>query len=200
MFTGIVEATGAVTAVDATADGRRLRIRAPFAADLEDGESVSVSGACLTVEGRDADAFSVFLAEETLARTTLGDLEVGGGVNLERALAVDGRFDGHVVQGHVDGTTEVTDVRPVGEDWTYDFALPPDLARYVVEKGSITIDGVSLTVAGLAEETFSVAIIPTTHAETTLGVREPGDAVNVEVDVLAKYVERLLEARTTDAA
>lgn len=197
MFTGIVEAVGEVTAVDVTEDGRRLRIAAPFAADLGEGESVSVAGACLTVEAFDEAGFEVFLASETVARTSLGDRGAGDGVNLERALPADARLDGHFVQGHVDGTTEVTDVESVGEDWTYEFALPDGLGRYVVEKGSVALDGVSLTVAGLddAAGTFSVAIIPTTYRETTFSELEPGDSVNVEVDVLAKYVERLVETR-----
>ena len=202
MFTGIVEAVGEVTAVEATDDGRRLRIEVPFAGDLDEGASVSVSGACLTVEGHDRGSFEVFLAAETVDRTTLGDLDVGDGVNLERALPATARLDGHVVQGHVDGTTEVTEIRRVGEDWIYEFALPPALARYVVEKGSIALDGISLTVAGLDDEggTFSVAIIPTTYAETTLSERAPGDAVNVEADLFAKYVERILAERSGDAA
>ena len=197
MFTGIVEAVGEVTAVDATEDGRRLRIATPFAAELGEGESVSVAGACLTVEAFDEAGFEVFLAAETVARTSLGDREVGDGVNLERALPADARLDGHFVQGHVDGTTEVTDVESVGEDWTYEFALPEGLGRYVVEKGSVALDGVSLTVAGLDDDagTFSIAIIPTTYRETTFSELEPGDSVNVEVDVLAKYVERLVETR-----
>ena len=197
MFTGIVEAVGEVTDLDVTDDGRRLRIAAPFADELGDGESVSVSGACLTVEAWDAESFEVFLAAETVARTSLGDLAVGDGVNLERALPAEGRLDGHFVQGHVDGTTAVTDVSRIGEDWTYAFALPDGLERYVVEKGSVALDGVSLTVAGLDDDagTFSVAIIPTTYRETTFSGLEAGDAVNVEVDVLAKYVERLVESR-----
>lgn len=195
MFTGIVEATGAVTDLDADPDGRRLSVSAPFAGDLSPGDSVSVSGTCLTVEGADDGAFEVFLAAETVSRTSLGDLEVGDRVNLERAMPADGRFDGHLVQGHVDATTAVLDVEPVGEDWTFRFAVPDGLDRYVVEKGSIAIDGVSLTVAGLDDGAFSVAIIPTTYRETTLGDRAPGDRVNVEVDVLAKYVERQLADR-----
>ena len=193
MFTGIVEAVGEVSAVDATADGRRLRIAAPFGDELEAGDSVSVAGACLTVERCGGDWFEVFLAAETVDRTSLGEREAGDGVNLERALPAEGRLDGHFVQGHVDGTAEVTDVRRVGEDWTYTFALPPDLTRYVVEKGSVAVDGVSLTVASLDGETFSVAIVPTTYEETTVSALEVGDVVNVEVDVLAKYVERLVE-------
>ena len=180
MFTGIVEAVGEVTAVDATEDGRRLHIAAPFAGELDAGESVSVSGACLTVEAWDDDGFSVFLAAETVDRTSLGALDVGDGVNLERALPAAGRLDGHFVQGHVDGTTVMTDVRPVGEDWTYEFALPDGLERYVVDDE-----------AG----TFSIAIIPTTYRETTFSELDSGDPVNVEVDVLAKYVERLVGSR-----
>ena len=193
MFTGIVEAVGEVTDVTVTDDGRRLRIAAPFAAALEPGDSVSVAGACLTVEDQDGGTFSVFLAAETVARTSLGDLATGDGVNLERAMPAEGRFDGHIVQGHVDATTTVAGVEPVGEDWTYTFDLPAALRPYVVDKGSITVDGVSLTVAGLDGETFSVAIIPTTHRETTFSSLSPGDRVNLEVDVIAKYVERLLE-------
>ncbi len=193
MFTGIVEATGEVRAVAATEEGRRLRLGAPFAADLSEGQSLNVSGACLTVEAHGDDWFEVFLAQETVDRTTLGDLVEGDVANLERALAADGRFDGHIVQGHIDGTTEILAIERVGEDWTYTFALPDGLGRYVVEKGSIAIDGISLTVAGLDAESFSVAIIPTTLEETTLSEREVGNAVNIEVDVLAKYVERLTE-------
>jgi len=191
MFTGIVETVGEVTDVEVAEDGRRLRLAVPFGDELAAGASISVSGACLTVERFGPGWFEVFLSTETVERTTLGGVAVGDGVNVERALAADGRFDGHVVQGHVDGTTEVVDVRRVGEDWTYVFALPADLARYVVEKGSITLDGISLTVADLDAETFSVAIIPTTYEETTVSGWKPGDSVNVEVDVIAKYVERL---------
>jgi riboflavin synthase len=195
MFTGIVEAVGEVTAIDADADGRRLTVTAPFAEELTGGQSVSVSGTCLTVEAAAEEAFEVFLASETIARTSLGDLAVGDGVNLERALPADGRFDGHLVQGHVDTTSELLDVERVGEDWTYTFGLPPDLDRYIVEKGSIALDGVSLTVADRRRESFTVAIIPTTYAETTFEEREPGDRLNVEADMIAKYVERQLADR-----
>ncbi|MFB6173350.1 MAG: riboflavin synthase [Halobacteriales archaeon] len=192
MFTGIVEGTGEVRDVRAGPDGRRLRIGAPFTPDLADGDSVSVGGACLTVEATGDGAFEVFLAEETVARTHLGDLAVGDPVNLERALPADGRFDGHIVQGHVDATTEVTAVTEVGEDWRYEFALPAGHEEYVVEKGSIALDGVSLTVADRGDGTFSVAIIPETYERTTFSILSPGDPVNVEIDVLAKYVERLV--------
>jgi len=194
MFTGIVEATGEIIAVTDTADGRRLRVSAPFAADLHPGQSVNVSGACLTVEAFGEGWFEVFLAEETIVRTTLGGLDEGDLVNLERALAANGRFDGHIVQGHVDGTTEILDIEQVGEDWTYRFALPDGLERYIVEKGSIALDGISLTVAGIDDPAFAVAIIPTTLEETTLSTKSVGDAVNVEVDILAKYLERLTQS------
>jgi len=193
MFTGIVEAIGTVASLATESDGTRLVVRAPFAAELTEGQSVSVDGACLTVEGHTDEVFEVFLAAETLDRTTLGDLDVGDGVNVERAMPAGGRFDGHVVQGHVDGTAEIRSVRRVGEDWTYAFALPPDLEAYVVEKGSIALDGISLTVADRGENTFSVAIVPTTYEETTLSEKGAGDRLNVEVDVLAKYVERMVE-------
>jgi len=194
MFTGIVEETGEVVEIEDTDAGRRLRIGTTFA-DLSGGQSISVDGACLTVEEcEDGEWFSVFLAAETLDRTTLDSVSEGEAVNLERALAADERFDGHVVQGHVDGTTEIVDIERVGEDWAYTFDLPAGLEQYVVEKGSIALDGISLTVATLddAAGTFSVAIIPTTYHETTLSDTEPGDEVHVEVDVFAKYVERML--------
>ena len=222
MFTGIVEETGRIEAVEDTDAGRRLRIATTFE-DLTAGASIAVDGACLTVEEYEpGKRFSVFLAEETLARTTFDRAREGDGVNLELAMAAGERFDGHVVQGHVDGTTAIADIERIGDgpaskargtssddesfdgDWAYTFELSPDLARYVVEKGSITLDGISLTVARLDDEagTFSVAIIPTTYHETTLSEKEPGDEVHVEVDVFAKYVERMVgrEEREADAA
>ncbi|WP_440770756.1 riboflavin synthase [Natronorubrum sp. DTA28] len=199
MFTGIVEETGEIVARERTEDGLRLRIGADeVAAGLEHGQSISVSGVCLTVERFEERAwFEVFLATETVERTYLGDLEEGDGVNLERAMPADGRFDGHVVQGHVDAVATVSNVESVEEDWFFEFELPEGYGRYVVEKGSITLDGISLTVANLDEKTgrVTVAIIPTTYDLTTLADKDIGDPVHLEVDVLAKYVERLLEAR-----
>ncbi len=199
MFTGIVEETGEIVARERTDDGLRLRIGADeVATGLEHGQSVSVSGACLTVERFDeGEWFEVFLATETVDRTYLGELATGDAVNLERAMPADGRFDGHVVQGHVDAVATVTAVESVDEDWFFEFDLPEGYGRYVVEKGSITLDGISLTVAELDDERgrVTVAIIPTTYDLTTLAGKEPGDPVHLEVDVLAKYVERLLEAR-----
>ncbi|WP_122090659.1 riboflavin synthase [Halalkalicoccus subterraneus] len=191
MFTGIVEATGEVLVRTETDDGLRLRIGCPFASELEGGQSVSVNGACLTVEESSAEGFSVFLAAETVSRTYLGELREGERVNLERAMPADGRFDGHVVQGHVDGVSEVRRIEGVGEDWRFSFSLPDDLANYVVEKGSVTVDGISLTVADLSKGEFTVAIIPTTYEETTLPGKEVGDPVHLEADVIAKYVERV---------
>jgi len=193
MFTGIVEGTGEVVGVDVTEEGRRLRIRHEFDA-VEHGQSISVSGVCLTVETYGDDWFSVFLASETVEKTYLGTVEAGDPVNLERAMPADGRFDGHIVQGHVDGVATVEAVERVGDDWWFEFALPPDLGRYVVSKGSIALDGISLTIADLDDDagTVAVAIIPTTYDLTTLSAKEPGDPVHVEVDVVAKYVERLV--------
>ena len=195
MFTGIVEETGAVTAVEDGPEGRRLRVSASFCEDLEHGKSVAVSGACLTVEDvtQDAEAFELFCSEETLDRTYLDRIGVGDRLNLERALPADGRFDGHVVQGHVDGVGEVTAVEQVGDDWTFGFSLPAELTAYVVEKGSIAVDGISLTIADLEAAEFEVSVIPATYGSTTLSEKAVGDPVHLEVDVVAKYVERLLE-------
>ena len=201
MFTGIVEETGEILGIEDTDAGRRLRIETTYSG-LEGGQSIAVDGACLTVEEfEDGEWFSVFLAAETLDRTTLETVTDGDAVNLERALAADERFDGHVVQGHVDGTTEIVEIERVGEDWAYTFDLPAGLEQYVVEKGSVALDGISLTVATLDDTggTFSVAIIPTTYHETTLSEKEPGDPVHVEVDVFAKYVERMLGMTEGDA-
>ncbi|EMA33440.1 riboflavin synthase [Haloarcula japonica] len=191
MFTGIVETTGEVQAVIDDEGGRRMRIGAPFEG-LDHGQSISVSGVCLTVEkAADGEWFEVFLAQETLARTFFDDLDGGDRVNLERAMPADGRFDGHIVQGHVDTTAEIVGIEQEGEDWTFTFSLPAAHRDYLVQKGSITVDGISLTVADRRSEEFDVAIIPTTYAETTLSEKSVGDPVHLEVDVVAKYVEQL---------
>jgi len=196
VFTGIIEETGEIVDIEDTEGGRRLQVATDFE-DLAHGQSISVSGACLTVEEVSEDSFTVFLARETVSRTVFGAIQAGDEVNVERALAATDRFDGHVVQGHVDGTAEVVDIERLGDDWAFTFSLPPSMGRYVVEKGSIAVDGISLTVAergaSESEETFSVAIIPTTYEETTLGSKEVGDSVHIEVDVIAKYVERMME-------
>jgi riboflavin synthase len=206
MFTGIVEEAGEVVAAREEDGGRRLRVACDeVGEDLQHGQSISVSGVCLTVEeygAHDADAddgatawFETFLAAETVERTYLDAVAPGDRVNLERAMPADGRLDGHVVQGHVDCTTEITDVRQVGEDWTFEFAAPAGYGQYVAEKGSIALDGISLTVAERFEDTFTVAIIPTTHDLTNFRDKASGDPVHVEIDVLARYAERLLADR-----
>lgn len=199
MFTGLVEETGTVVALEDLGDAARITVRAPLVtSDAGHGDSISVNGCCLTVAAQpDAETFSADVMAESLARTSLGDLEVGSRVNLERAMTAGGRMGGHVVQGHVDGTGVLLERIPA-EHWeVLRFSLPDDLARYVVEKGSITVDGTSLTVVDVVDadagSTFSVSLIPTTLADTVLGDRAVGDRVNLEVDILAKYVERLLE-------
>lgn len=191
MFTGIVETTGEVLAVTDGEGGRRIRLSTPFT-DLTSGQSISVSGACLTVEEHaPGEWVELFLATETLARTFFGTLTEGDRLNLERAMPADGRFDGHIVQGHVDATAEVVGIEQEGDDWTFAFSLPTDHRDYLVEKGSITVDGISLTVADRDEDRFDVAIIPTTYDETTLSEKSVGDPVHLELDVVAKYVEQL---------
>ena len=195
MFTGIVEETGEVVGRERTEGGLRLRVSASFCEELSVGQSIAVSGACLTVEDYDEASFELFLSAETVERTYLGDVGVGDRVNLERALPADGRFDGHFVQGHVDGTASVVGIEQVGDDWTFTFSLPDSMARYVVQKGSICVDGISLTVADLRadEGEFDVAIIPETYRLTSLASKSLGDPVHLEVDVVAKYVESLVE-------
>ena len=193
MFTGIVEATGAIVEVAGFDGGTRLVIEAPGIADgLEIGDSVAVQGVCLTATAVSDGGFGVDLVSETLRRTSLGNLRPTHQVNLERAMPASGRFDGHIVQGHVDGVGTVRAIAPEGDGRRITVEFPPQLARYIVEKGSITVDGVSLTVASLDEETFDVALIPHTLDVTTFGALQPLSPVNLEVDILAKYVERLM--------
>lgn len=196
MFTGIVEELGTVVGIERSGDSARLRVLGPVVtADAAHGASIAVNGVCLTVTDHDGGEFAVDVMAETLRRTGLGALRPGDRVNLERAMAATARFGGHIVQGHVDGTATIT-AREPGERWeVVRFTLPPDLAPYLVPKGSITVDGVSLTVVDAGPDTFSVSLIPTTLGLTTLGTKQVGDTVNLEVDVLAKYVERLLAAR-----
>ena len=193
MFTGIVEELGHVVSLAHGPDSAVVKIRGPLVtADAAPGASIAVNGICLTVVELDADSFCVDVMAETLRRTCLGELTPGSPVNLERALAVGDRLGGHIVQGHVDGTGTILARQP-GDRWeVVTISLPGELARYVVEKGSITVDGVSLTIAGLDDASFQVSLIPTTLALTTLGTKQVGEPVNLEVDVLAKYVERLL--------
>jgi riboflavin synthase len=194
MFTGIVEDLASVAAVDQLADAARLTIRAAALDDVRPGESVAVNGVCLTAVAVADGGFSADVMRETLRRSSLGGLAVGDGVNVERAVTPSTRLGGHIVQGHVDGVGAVSARRP-SEHWEeVDVDLPDELMKYVVMKGSITIDGVSLTVAAVSGSRVTVSLIPETLARTTLGRRAVGDQVNIEVDVLAKYVERLLSA------
>jgi riboflavin synthase len=195
MFTGIVEGTGTVAALAVAGDGSgaRLEVEAPWlAGQLRLGESVAVNGCCLTVAEATAAGFAADLVAETLRRTAMGGLAAGARVNLERPVPLGGRLGGHLVQGHVDGVGRVLDRHPVGDGEEVRVELPADLARYVVEKGSIAVDGVSLTVAGIGPGWLTVALVPHTLQVTTLGDRRPGDPVQLEVDVVAKYVERLV--------
>jgi riboflavin synthase len=203
MFTGIVEGTGTVVALtpSGSGDGARLEVDAPWpAGELAVGDSVAVDGCCLTVVARTPGGFAADLVAETLRRTALGRLARGARVNLERPLALGGRLGGHLVQGHVDGVGRVLERRSAGESTELRVELPEDLARYVVEKGSIAVDGVSLTVAAVGPDWFAVALVPHTLAATTLGERGPGDPVHLEVDVVAKYVERLVQPWTAQGA
>jgi len=201
MFTGLVEETGTVTELRDLGDAVRLTIRGPLVtSDARHGDSIAVNGCCLTVvstgasaAGGPVDLWTCDVMQETLDKTSLLGARPGDRVNLERAVTADKRLGGHIVQGHVDGTAVVIDRTP-SEHWeVVRFTLPSELARYVVEKGSITVDGTSLTVVEVTDDWFSVSLIPTTLADTILGDRRPGDRVNLEVDVIAKYVERLLE-------
>lgn len=194
MFTGIVEAMGEVRDVEIRAGGTRLRVGASEVLEgARVGDSIAVSGICLTIVALEPGAFAADLATETLRRTTLGNLRPRDRVNLERPLRVDGRLGGHVVQGHVDGVGTVVSAAREGDGVWMEIEPPTGLLSYIAEKGSVAIDGVSLTVARVTGPRFAVTLIPHTLAVTTLGRRGPGDRVNIEVDILAKYVERLLE-------
>ncbi len=194
MFTGLVESTGILEAFTDTPEGRTLRVAAPAISPTL-GESIAVNGCCLTVAGAATGILKFDLLAETLRRTNLGALAPGQRVNLERALAASARLGGHFVQGHIDTTVPLLRVTEERADLGLTFALPDEFARYVIARGSIAINGVSLTVADLAADTFRVWIIPHTRASTNLGELTPGDAVNIEFDVLAKYAERILTAK-----
>ena len=199
MFTGIVEELGEVVALDPAGDSARLVVRGPgVTGDASRGDSIAVNGVCLTVTDLAGEAFAADVIGETLKHSTLGSLAPGQAVNLERAVRADGRLGGHIVQGHVDGTATIVSRQP-GADWeVVRISVPPELARYVVYKGSVAVDGISLTVSGLGdggEPWFEVSLIPETLQRTTLGFKQPGAAVNIEVDLIAKYVERLFPGR-----
>jgi riboflavin synthase len=192
VFTGLVQDLGTVTAVDATADGVRLAVRTTLAGELALGDSVAVNGVCLTATDVSDGQFSADVMRETLRRSSLAEAGEGRTVNLELPLRASDRLGGHVVQGHVDGVGSVREVREEGFARVVTIAAPADLLRYVVDKGSIAVDGISLTVMEAGEDRFTVSLIPETLERTNLGAAAPGQTVNLEVDVLAKYVERLV--------
>ncbi len=194
MFTGLVADKGTVTAVDATADGVRLAVRTALAPEISEGDSVAVNGVCLTATTISDGRFTADVMHETLRRSSLADVAPGSRVNLELPLRAHDRLGGHFVQGHVDGVGSITAVEDDGFARVVTIEAPAGLLRYVVEKGSIAVDGVSLTVASVTEDTFSVSLIPETLERTNLGAATPGTPVNLEVDVLAKYVEKLVTA------
>jgi len=197
MFTGIVEELGTVIGIEPLTDSARIRIEGPLVtSDAVHGASIAVNGVCLTVVEFGDGQFSADVMNETLLRSSLGELKAGTRVNLERPVTLAARLGGHLVQGHVDGTGQIVSRTP-SENWEIvRISLPDDLGRYVVEKGSITVDGVSLTVVDAERDSFSVSLIPTTLELTTLGYKTAGDPVNLEVDVVAKYVERMMQWRT----
>ena len=196
MFTGIVEELGHVVRVDALGDSVRMTISGPLVvSDASIGDSIAVNGVCLTVTTKNDTEFTADVMQESLNRTTLGHLDVNSPVNLERPVTLATRLGGHMVQGHVDGVGTVIG-RQLSDNWEVVTIAPPvDLLKYIVEKGSITVDGTSLTVASVNDKEFTVSLIPETLAKTTLGIRQVGDEVNLEVDVMAKYVEKLMGAR-----
>jgi len=197
MFTGIIEHLGTISRLDLTFAGGTVTVQAPtLTRDLSVSASVAVNGCCLTVVHRDGNHFFAELSRETLAKTSLGSLKVGARVNLEQAITAGKEFGGHFVLGHVDNMGRVVHLRPEGQSWIYGVEVPEELARYVVSKGSITIDGISLTVARWQNRIAEIAVIPYTYEHTNIRDRIAGDAVNLEVDVLAKHIERLLEQRT----
>jgi riboflavin synthase len=197
MFTGLIEATGEIAEVKPTASGSRLRVATPLAVEMKPGDSVAVNGVCLTVVSADAQGFHSDVSPETVRVSSLGTLKRGTLVNLERPLRADARLGGHFVQGHVDATGTIEELRPEGDSFWLTVKYPPSLASFMVRKGSIAIDGISLTIAGVGEKLFDVQVIPFTWNETNLQAAKAGDVVNLECDILGKYVARFLEMRNT---
>jgi riboflavin synthase len=195
MFTGIVETVGTLAEVKGTGGGYRVRINTPLSAELKVGDSLAVNGVCLTVILIDGDHVLADVGPETSRVTTLGALQRGQDVNLERPVKADGRFDGHFVLGHVDGVGVIEEIRPEGESRWLTIGFPPALAAYFIRKGSVAVDGVSLTVAGLGERQFDVMVIPFTWSNTTLKALRKGDKVNIECDMIGKYAARAMELR-----
>ena len=196
MFTGIIEELGKVRSVEERGENARIVIEASVVVQgTHQGDSIAVNGVCLTALDITTDSFAADVSKETLRRSTLGTLKPGTGVNLERSVTAEARLGGHIVQGHVDGRGELLGIEDHGESWTVKFGYPAEIARYLVFKGSIAVEGISLTIAGLTDDYFEVAIIPKTWEVTNLSQLKVGDPVNLEVDVIGKYVERLLEFR-----
>jgi riboflavin synthase len=200
VFTGIVEELGEIVRIDVAGNSARITVRGPLVTgDAARGDSIAINGVCLTVTGMQDGEFSADVMGETLDHSSLGELRPGASVNLERPMRLDGRLGGHIVQGHVDGTGTIMARQPAGDWETMRISMPASLARYVVLKGSVAVDGISLTVSGLGDDAggswFEVSLIPETLARTTLGRKQPGEVVNIEVDMIAKYVERLLAGR-----
>ena len=197
MFTGLIEQLGTIAAIDRHAAGARIVVEAAFDGEpIATGESIAVNGVCLTALDPNDLGFAADLSPETLDRTSLGSINIGSRVNLERAMLATTRLGGHIVQGHVDGRGEFISATEDGEFWTVRIGFPDGLARYFVEKGSVCVDGISLTIARLDNTSFDIAVIPKTWELTNLSKREPGDAVNLEVDIIAKYVERMFPLRS----
>jgi len=195
MFTGIIETLGKVEKLEKEGGNLHITVSSTITSELKIDQSVSHNGVCLTVVSIDADQYTVTAIEETLSKTNLGELEVGELVNLERAMLMGARLDGHIVQGHVDQTASCTSIEEKDGSWVYTFAYDPKLNNVTIEKGSITVDGVSLTVVDSKKDSFSVAIIPYTHEHTCFHTYKVGDTINLEFDVVGKYVSRLLELR-----
>ncbi len=196
MFTGLIEELGTIAAVEPLAEGQRIRVAAELTtSDLNNGDSIAVNGVCLTAMGVDPGGFFADVSPETLQRTTIGSLSTGSRVNLERSVTPTTRLGGHIVQGHVDGRGKFLSAESQGDFWTVTIGFPEQLARYFVHKGSIAIEGISLTIARLDEAELQIAVIPKTWEMTNLSTLKPNDDVNLEVDVIAKYVERMMAAR-----
>lgn len=193
MFSGIIETTGKITKIEQTADGAKLTLTSNLpAAEINLGESICINGACMTVTAIGETELSFDVSVESLRRTNLGDLQLGSLVNLERSLRLSDRLSGHIVSGHVDGVGRIQSVQPEGDSFLYTFELPRELSRYLVEKGSVAVDGISLTVFRCQPTSFTCAIIPHTHQVTTLHAKNPGDKVNLECDMQGKYIEKFV--------
>lgn len=200
MFTGIIEEIGSIRKIQRGRVSGSLTIGAKeILSDVKIGDSIAVNGICLTVTGQEADSFTVDVMHETFDRSSAGSFQVGTKVNLERAMPAQGRFGGHIVSGHIDGTGKVRKIRKDENAVWYEITAAPHVGRYIVEKGSVAIDGISLTVARAGRDSFSVSVIPHTAHETTMGLRREGDTVNIENDCIGKYVEKLLQERRPDS-